>query len=26
MSTIYPKHIIVRNLSHEVEPTLNDHR
>ncbi|KAL9328511.1 hypothetical protein ACSQ67_003514 [Phaseolus vulgaris] len=26
MSSIYPKHIIVHNLSHELEPTLNDHR
>ncbi|KAK7307294.1 hypothetical protein VNO77_40223 [Canavalia gladiata] len=26
MSSIYPKHIIVQNLSHELEPTLNVHR
>ncbi|TKY70003.1 starch synthase 4 [Spatholobus suberectus] len=26
MSSIYPKHIIVHNLSHELEPTLNVHR
>lgn len=26
MSSIYPKHVIVHNLSHELEPTLNVHR
>jgi len=25
MSSIHPKHAIVRNLSHELEPTLNVH-
>ncbi|KAK7407167.1 hypothetical protein VNO78_08852 [Psophocarpus tetragonolobus] len=26
MTSIFPKHIIVHNLSHELEPTLNVHR
>ncbi|KAL2348961.1 hypothetical protein Fmac_002961 [Flemingia macrophylla] len=26
MSSVYPKHIFVHNLSHELEPTLNVHR